>query len=469
MGPAVAESVRGMPRICVTDTYRLAPDADALVAHDLSWWRVEPGALEFAGLKIAGHAGVEGVEAFACPEERVELRRGHVLEIRTSGLMAIRVAAAGGARRVELYGFEAGRGGSWRPEASGRLEADELTRAAWSLALQALIAELAGRGVEVVAGGEHAALDLAPVPKAPLLVHGMAGLGDCLHQRGVVRELSKRWAVWLRTPWPQLFHDLPGVRCVPRGSGLRTQDANEARSAELYATGGPPAGAKEVSLGYWPAAIAAHGSIVEALAASARVPASDFRLPVPAEWIAKALAAGLPKRGRVLVYRPLVARAEWPGWGARNPDPGAYRALFRAIRKRFFVVSVANLAPGVEWLVEEPVGADLELHGGELDVEGLVGLYAAAALSYSSPGFGTVLAQAVGTPGITVFGGFERAAAYTFGATLTPWLPVEPVTPCACYAYNHACDKRIDLDLALAAVERFAHAPHGYHARDRAD
>lgn len=53
MSKDVANAVRGKARvIAVSDAYRLAPWADALVSHDRSWWRRYPEALKFRGKKI---------------------------------------------------------------------------------------------------------------------------------------------------------------------------------------------------------------------------------------------------------------------------------------------------------------------------------------------------------------------------------------------------------------------------------
>jgi ADP-heptose:LPS heptosyltransferase len=205
------------------------------------------------------------------------------------------------------------------------------------------------------------------------------------------------------------------------------------------------------------------------MAAACGVPgAYDFRLPVPADWMARGLAALGQKPARpILVYRPLVERREWGGSTTRNPDREAYAELFAAIRRHFFVVSVADLEAGVEWTASAPVDVDVELHRGELGVEALAGLFAAAALVFCAPGFATVLAQAVGTRAVTVFGGYEDARSFSAGARLTRWLGIEPVNPCACWSHTHRCAKAIDLAAVLPRLEDFAHAARSAHNHPR--
>ena len=107
-----------------------------------------------------------------------------------------------------------------------------------------------------------------------------------------------------------------------------------------------------------------------------------------------------------------------------------------------------------------PIGADVEFHHGELDFETLAALTARAALVYCSPCFLTVLAQAVETPLVCVFGGFEGANSFAAGARFSPWLPIEPINPCACWTWNCRHDKTIDLAAAAAKIERFIRDNH---------
>lgn len=284
-----------------------------------------------------------------------------------------------------------------------------------------------------------------------LQVEGMLGLGDNLHQRAVIRHLAQLHQVWLETPWPQVFHDLP-VRCVPRVSRLRTQTKNARRSSGQFATR-PPLGGRRQRIWYSHEGIRRHGGFLAAMCAEAGVPKGDFSLPIPAAWHEQAQAwldRWRPDRP-LMLYRPLVERTEWVGCAARNPDPVAYAALARSMRERYFVVSVADLAPRVEWTVSAPIGADVECHAGELSFEVLAALAARAGLVWCSPGFMLVLAQAVRAPLVSVFGGHEAPRFYDHGFAENLFIG----RGCECFSKSHACDKTIDLDAARARLETF--------------
>lgn len=427
---------------------------------DRDWWTAYGAevAREFAGEKVAPHGGIPGVTR--CLELRAELN---------SGAGAIALAVMRGAVRVILLGYDAqltdGRA-HWHPDhAAGLGNAGSVAK--WP----AQFADLARRlpNVQVLNASRASALECFPRvglgralaerggEKPPLLVNGMHGLGDNLHQRAVVRELMKSWDVWLETPWPCLYHDLNGLKLVGKGSRLRTQAKNAQREAGRYSDAPVPAGTRSLEVRYPPDAVRQRGSVLAAMAAQCAVEPGDFRLPIRPEWGAKAqalLAQWKPDRP-ILIVRPLVERKEWGGCRNRNPDVRVYRYLFDAIREQFFVVSLADLEPGKEWLSGDALPADVSLHAGELDIEVMAGLFAQAAAVYTAPGFAVILSQAVGTPVVSVFGGYESSASFSAGAVFSPYLGLDPVTPCQCFSHVHNCDKRMDLEAARERMREF--------------
>ncbi len=296
---------------------------------------------------------------------------------------------------------------------------------------------------------------------SPLLVNGMDGLGDNLHQRAIVRSLMDRHDIWLETPWPCVYHDLAGPRLhlVRRQSALRTQAKNAVRERGQFSRVSPPPRAVRLRIWYKPENVRSSGSVLGAMCRACDVNAdgADFRLPVPDDWMQKAesLLARFKVTKPILIYRPLVERSEWSGCPARNPDHEAYASLFASIRDRFFVISIADLVPGREWIVGAPVVADAEFHGGELDFETIAALTRMASLVYCSPGFAVILAQAVETPVVAVFGGYENSSSFSGRSRFAPYLGIDPITPCDCFSHTHGCDKRIDLPQALRRIEDF--------------
>jgi hypothetical protein len=291
----------------------------------------------------------------------------------------------------------------------------------------------------------------------------MQGMGDNLHQRAIVRQLMQQDVVYLDTPWPAIYHDLVGSRLQlvrPAAVTLRTQAKNAAREASKYHVDKPPRQVRMVRTWYTGADVRAAGSILGAMLRSAgcNSAGTDFRMPVPQSWL-DTIDAYIRMWGPtkpILLYRPLVERTEWKGCAGRNPDLDSYVWLFDEWRKNFFVISVADLVPGKEWLVlPDYHPADVELHHGELTFEMLAALTKRAALVYCSPGFAPLLAQAVGTPNICVFGGHESSMTISEGAKLTPTLGIDPIVPCNCFDHQHTHKKEINIYKAHVAIENF--------------
>lgn len=292
----------------------------------------------------------------------------------------------------------------------------------------------------------------------PLLISGHHGMGDNLHQRAIVRQLMQDHQVWLESSWVAPYHDLiaSGLKIIHKPTVLRTQTKNADRERRLFCSEKPPSGAKAIKLSYNVRQVREARSVLGAMFKSANLePKSmDFRLPVPREWVAKARAAvGYPDKP-IMVYRPLVVRKEWKN-EARNPDHAAYATLFKSIRDQFHVVSVADVEPNVEWIVGARVAADQSFHRGELNFETLAGLFSISSAVFCSPGFAVVLAQAVGTPVISVFGGYESAYSFSAGAQFSPWCPIEPITPVDDFSHHCMTSKKIDMPAALDSVAQF--------------
>jgi hypothetical protein len=128
-----ADGLRAYRCIAVNHSLDLAPWADMLVALDAGWpksWR------KFKGLRVTGVED-DGLDALYIGHrfERVELAAGQVVEIRNSGLAAVRIAGEMGAARVILAGFDAD---DSHPDYPGV-----------AAGLRAIVAELTASGVTV--------------------------------------------------------------------------------------------------------------------------------------------------------------------------------------------------------------------------------------------------------------------------------------------------------------------------------
>lgn len=301
----------------------------------------------------------------------------------------------------------------------------------------------------------------AAIAKPPLRVIGMHGRGDCLHSRAIIRQLMQRHDVWLESSWVSLFHDLidEGLHVIHKATTLRTQTKNARRELALFEKRLPPFRPKQIRIWYTPEQVRKLGSVLAGMCETTRCDyaSADFRLPVKLEWRERAhelLAKWKPDKP-LMIYRPPVERPEWGGAARRNPDTEAYAALFRLIREQFFVLSIADLELGKEWRVGPDLPADITYHHGELDSEVMTGLFEQADLVFTTGGFPVILAQSVGTPVITVMGGYEDSRSYSAGARYSKYLGIDPIEPCQCFSHMHRCKKEIDLPQAKAKILAF--------------
>lgn len=147
-GPSLARKalkrVRDMRAIAVKASFQLIPWAEMVVCHDRSWWETEV-AQGFEGIRVSGQEGAPNTVFVRGRHERVELTPGHIVEIASSGLLAVRVAAMTGPARIELHGFDGGPS-HWQPDRPPR---DPIVVAATAKALDGLIVELRERGIDV--------------------------------------------------------------------------------------------------------------------------------------------------------------------------------------------------------------------------------------------------------------------------------------------------------------------------------
>ena len=136
MSAEVAEQLRAYKCIAVNFTHDIAPWADMLVALDRNM-KIWNAAESFGGIKICGFES-DLIDAFyiGAMHEAVRLSGTHRIEIRNSGLAAIRIAEQMGAAKIILAGFDP----ELEPEKYPGLDK----------ALLALTKEIQGRGIEVV-------------------------------------------------------------------------------------------------------------------------------------------------------------------------------------------------------------------------------------------------------------------------------------------------------------------------------
>lgn len=269
-----------------------------------------------------------------------------------------------------------------------------------------------------------------------LFFEGMFGLGDNIYQRPFLRYFP---GAYIRTPWPELYQGL-NVRCVRSGTGLRTQGKNEQRTDYRFHT--PPPLALRRRIAYGPQELAS-GGIIQAFRKQFIV-GQPLRFDLPSFNDHHPL---IPSDRRIAVIRPGTIRTEWAS-ASRNPEPAYLCTAAKVLRQQgFFVVSVADIEVGQEWIVGPSPEADLKLHSGELSVTQLCTLYEHAAAVVSPVGFSIPMAIAYKTPLFVVAGG--RGGHNAPRIVTDPEMDLSqtrwaiPDNYCQCTRADHRCDKRI--------------------------
>ncbi|MNF22281.1 hypothetical protein D3C84_28310 [compost metagenome] len=265
-----------------------------------------------------------------------------------------------------------------------------------------------------------------------MIINGMFGLGDNLYERAFIKALPK--PVYLSTPWPFIFHDIPGVHFIRPQTNLRTQAKNIARHNTWTM---PPTRQPTRQIRY-----GAEG-IIPGMIASFGVMPGEFDLPpLPPS----------PESGPYVVVRPATVRSEWRA-DTRNPDPEYIAwAAAEAMRRGYRVISVADLVDGQEWGVDPMPPADVRYHKGELLVEQLLALVKDAAAVIGGIGWLVPAALAARVPAWIICGGqggFNSPKQICpDGSTITFAVPDNF---CGCRLKQHNCDKRIsNYDAKLA-------------------
>ena len=259
-----------------------------------------------------------------------------------------------------------------------------------------------------------------------MLIHCHRGLGDSLYSRAFVKNLPK--PVWLDTPWPLIYQDIPGVHFVAPKTTLRTQAKNIARYAQWDTA---PRGLRQRTPVY-----GAEG-IIKGMTHTFGVTPADFDLPP--------LPAGPSIGAPYVVVRPVTVRSEWRA-DARNPLPEYINTAARLAWERgYVVVSVADLEDGKEWMVEgHDYPADLTFHKGELPVEDLLALVKGASAVIGGVGWIVPACLAAQVPAWVICGGQGGFNAPELicpdGSTITFCVPDNF---CRCREKIHSCDKRI--------------------------
>jgi len=402
---------------------------------DAAWWRIHIDEVKAA---FAGQLLTSAAHCFGATRIGTD-------EFPNSGAGAIASAVRFGAKRIILLGYDCQHTNGkthWHGKHPAGL-GDAGTVERWPGHFKALAKRL--DGVKVVNCSRETALTCFPradlgktldEARKRVVVRGMRGLGDCIYQRAFIRRLDAD--VYLDTPWPELFADLRNVQCVKPETRLRTQRKNARSSAYQWAA--EPRDAPVLCVGYGHRELRV-GSIPSAMARQFGVSDPVFDLPDFGP-------SPIRSRKPVAIVRPVTARKEWLNT-ARNPKPEYVAKAAAELRERgYYVVSLADLEAGEEWIVGNPPPADLVWHRGELNVAQMLAAVQQAAVVVGGVGWIVPACISAKVPLYCILGGNlghnapeKITDSRMMGLSRVGW--AWPDRPCRCTDMQHDCKKEI--------------------------
>jgi hypothetical protein len=276
----------------------------------------------------------------------------------------------------------------------------------------------------------------------PLLIHAPWGLGDAIYVRPIIRDAARQRDIYLETPWPELYSDLP-VRFVRGDKALRTQQRNLARQpASLWVR--PPYGIESVALGYGPIELETR-SVFEAMAY--KMPMRPVMEPV---WDLPDLGESPVDSGdaQLAFVRPVMRRLEWDN-EARNPLPEYVSHVAGDLKARgYATLAVCDIQVDRELLAGGLMPpCNLALTHGELDVRQLLATVRDAAVVVGPVGWIVPACIAVGTPCFVILGG--NGGMNAPDRLIDPRMRADhigfamPREFCRCMDMRHQCNKAI--------------------------
>ena len=268
-----------------------------------------------------------------------------------------------------------------------------------------------------------------------LAIKTQLGLGDNIYQRPFIKALSKTHELYLETPWPQLFFDLP-VKFIKASTSLRTQAKNVARDNIKYVE---PLNMPTIEPRYVGEDLKRGINMVEGLKKAYKCEPESFDLP-------KFTTIKVNTKKPICIIRPATIRQEWIA-ASRNPDPNYLLEASRILRKKYYVISIADIDNLNEIGVEPLPEADLYFNKGELTVEQVLGLIQQAELVVGGVGFILPACIATGTKLFCILGGnggYNSPEIITDSRMdLSNVHFSKPDNFCKCTSAIHNCDKRI--------------------------
>lgn len=266
-------------------------------------------------------------------------------------------------------------------------------------------------------------------------------MGDNIFARPFVREAAKHHAIYLETPWPEIYEDLD-IHFLHDSTHLRTQKINVDRQHSSRWSNPPARGAK-IRVNYGAADFMGGGighAYFDRWRGYAEPDLSTMDLPD------MGVPCPVPTDRPIAVVRPCTVRLEWSN-PARNPYPDYIKWLAASLRRTHCVVVVADIDNANETLVGDAPEGDYNFLRGELDVRKLLTLCRHADVLVGGVGWIVPASIALKVKCFVVLGGH---GGHNAPDKIThPQMDLnhigyaEPDRFCRCTNMRHPCNKHI--------------------------
>src|SRR5215831_7436319 len=189
-------------------------------------------------------------------------------------------------------------------------------------------------------------------PKRPLMIIGQWGLGDNIYARPFVKKLSEHYDLYLDTPWPEIYEDLP-VKFVRKPRALRTQMKNLERQPASRWTSLPTASMETRRIAYLGLG-EGHLSIPTAIGLKFAQPIDWSTWDLPEYQTHLQVVDNRP----IAVVKATTVRTEWKS-ASRNPKPEYVNWIAEELMETHCVVAVGDIDGQAEMLVGDPPPCDV--------------------------------------------------------------------------------------------------------------
>lgn len=288
-------------------------------------------------------------------------------------------------------------------------------------------------------------------PKA-VRINSFHGIGDMIYVRPFIKELCNRdLEVYIDTSLPQLLKDCKNIRLLRPNILWRTQLnnlSNNSNDINWYTGEIPRFSNTNIIDPLYNEEDLANSSVIHSFERKFNISFDNLELDYP-ELISHGL--NLPTDKKIAIIRPVTIRAEWE-CESRAPLSNYIAWCSKILMDSgYYVISIADLKQGQEWLVDPAPPAHLCLYNQQLSIEKTLALIQSADVVVGGSGFIVPAAIAAKVPLFIIFGGR--------GGFDAPWKILDlrmdlrkigwaiPDEFCRCTSMKHTCNKKIsDLD-----------------------